>query len=102
MGADQVDRDGNRDYLEKQFGHLCRGERYVVQRAFADYDRITHPVGEVWEFIGSNFVPYHAGLSLFAMINGKEEQVRLQWSPEEQATVIEALGEYLVPCAQSI
>lgn len=89
----------HRERLDKQFRHLSQGEWYAVQREFSDYDGVTHPVGEVWEFIGSNFVPYHDGLSLFARINGEEQQVRLQWSPEEQATVIEGLDEYLLPCA---
>ena len=44
-------------------------------------------------FIGSNFVPYHDGLSLFAKINGEEQQIRLQGSPGEQATVIEDLNQ---------
>lgn len=89
----------HREKLDTQFRHLSQGEQYSVQREFSDYDGIAHPVGEVWEFIGSNFVPYHDGLSLFAKINGEEQQIRLQWSPGEQATVIEDLNEYLVPCA---
>ncbi|WP_431474387.1 DUF3601 domain-containing protein [Marinobacter sp. KM021] len=89
----------HREKLDTQFRHLSQGEQYSVQREFSDYDGIAHPVGEVWEFIGSNFVPYHDGLSLFAKINGEEQQIRLQGSPGEQATVIEDLNEYLVPCA---
>lgn len=84
--------------LDNEFRHLKRGDKYRVCREFTDYDGVTHPVGEVWDFIGSNLVPYHEGLSLFAKIGGEEQQVRLQWTPEEQEGLIDALDEYLAPC----
>ena len=84
--------------LDKEFRHLRRGEKYRVLREFSDHDGVPHAVGEIWEFIGSNFVPYHDGLSLFAIIDGQEQQVRLQWIQEEQGALIEALDEYLEPC----
>jgi hypothetical protein len=92
----------HQERLEAQFRHLRQGERYRVQREFTDSDQVVHPVGEVWEFIGSNFVPYHDGLTLFAGIGGEECPIRLHWVPEGQAAVIESLDMYLVRCAGGV
>lgn len=43
---------------------LVRGQCYCVVRAFTDYDHLAHPVGEAWEFMGTNFLPYESGLTL--------------------------------------
>lgn len=77
--------------------HLQRGERYRVVREFMDYDATRHPVGETWRFIGSNFLPYDDGLSLYAEIDGQREQVRLQWREDQQDEIISNLAEYLAP-----
>ncbi|WP_158583453.1 DUF3601 domain-containing protein [Salinisphaera sp. Q1T1-3] len=84
--------------LDDEYRHLRQGSRYRVVRAFVDYDWITHPIGEVWVFEGSHFVPYHDGLSLFVVIDGRSRQVRLQASAAEQAHIIDAFDKYLVPC----
>jgi len=74
------------------------GRRYRVKTAFDDFDRDRHPVGESWIFLGSNYVPYHAGMSLFVSLDGEREWlIRLQWYKEEQADVLGALDHYLEP-----
>ena len=47
------------------------------------------------EFIGSNFVPYDDGLSLFLVYKGKEKQIRLQIRPEEQQEIVQNLLQYI-------
>lgn len=77
------------------FKHLVPGRDYVVARGFADFDRGQHPVGQRWTFIGSSFLPYDDGLSLFALINGQRSHIRVQRREEEQGPVIDALQDYL-------
>jgi hypothetical protein len=89
----------HRSKLESVFRHLKTGDTYCVAKAFRDYDLEYHAEGEEWLFIGSNFVPYDDGLSLFASINGVERQVRLQWREEEQADIIDNLETYFLPHA---
>jgi hypothetical protein len=80
-----------------QHQHLIPGRRYRVVREFRDYDRELHPVGESWTFLGSSFLPYEDGLSLFVSTDGIEErQIRMQWRPEEQGPVLDRLAEYVV------
>jgi hypothetical protein len=84
------------------FKHLEVGARYVVAREFVDHDKDVHPVGETWTYLGHNFVPYHDGLSLFVSLDGVNEwQIRLQWIPEEQAAVIDALEDHVHPAARA-
>ena len=78
------------------FGPLTPGIRYVVRVAFRDFDGDLHPEGESWLFLGHNFSPYDDGLSLVVSLeHGFESQLRLQWRPEAQAGVIDALGTHL-------
>ncbi len=77
------------------FGHLQSEHDYVVVRHFRDFDGGEHAEGEHWTFIGSSFLPYDDGLSLFAVINGVERQVRMQWCEEEQGPIIDHLKDYL-------
>jgi hypothetical protein len=77
------------------FAHLDTDQDYVVVRAFRDFDSGEHLEGERWTFIGSSFLPYDDGLSLFAVIDGVERQVRMQWRDEEQGPIIDNLKDYL-------
>jgi hypothetical protein len=75
---------------------LHPGREYQVTQAFRDYDHFEHPVGERWTFLGSNFLPYDDGLSLFVSLDGEQEwHIRMQLRPEEQSPVVNALSEYL-------
>lgn len=84
-----------RDWPTAGFGHLIPGHHYIVVRAFADFDGGQHAVGERWTFIGSSFLPYDDGLSLFVSIGGVRRHIRMQWRGEEQGPVIERLREYV-------
>ena len=78
------------------FAHLVPGTRYHVVRAFLDYDQVGHPVGECWTYLRHGFLPYEDGLTLFvAMPDRKERWIRLQWRPERQGAIIDALDSYL-------
>jgi hypothetical protein len=80
------------------FQHLRPGARYVVRVAFRDYDGETHPEGESWVFRTHSFLPYEDGLSLFvSRPDGSERQIRLQWRPEAQAGIIDALDRHIAP-----
>ena len=77
------------------FMHLRSGDAYRVVKAFKDYDGREHPVGETWRFEGHAFLPYDDGLSLFVEVDGHRQQIRMQWRPEEQGPIIDALQRYV-------
>ena len=66
---------------------MIPGKSYRVIQEFVDFDRVTHPVGERWRFIGHNFVPYHDGLTLFVERAGKEESYRMECRQESQGSI---------------
>jgi hypothetical protein len=68
---------------------------YMVVRAFRDFDGGEHSVGETWSFIGSSFLPYDDGLSLFVEIEGDRRQVRMQWREGAQGEIVDNLEHYL-------
>jgi hypothetical protein len=90
--AEQSDHSSSRP----EFQHLRRGTSYVVAEPFTDYDGVLHPRGERWDYIGSNFLPYDDGLSLFARIGGALRHIRLQWTAEAQGAIIDGLERHLV------
>ena len=77
--------------------HLTPGQKYKIIKAFADYDKIQHPVGETWTFVTTNFLPYDDGLTLHIKIDNfqKELSYRFQWRNEEQADILEHFDEYV-------
>ena len=78
------------------FKHLVPGRRYVVSRAFTDYDWRLHPQGERWTFLKAGFVPYHDGLTLEVQpAAGGVWQIRLQWQPGSQGDILDNLEHYL-------
>ncbi len=80
----------------RDFGPLGAGNWYVVTRAFDDFDKVRHPVGEAWCFLGSNFLPYDDGLSLFVSLDGEQEwHIRMCWRPEDQGPIINALEDHV-------
>ena len=87
----------DRSLLNKEYRHLKAGEKYLVVKSFRDYDNYSYEEGNVIEFIGSNFVPYEDGLSLFFVYQGREKQIRLQVRPEEQQEIAQNINKYLVP-----
>jgi hypothetical protein len=80
----------------ERYGVLIPGERYNVVRRFTDYDGFAHEIGEGWTFLGSNYLPYDDGPSLFVSLNGKQEwHIRMQNRQEEQASIIAHLDQYI-------
>jgi hypothetical protein len=85
-------------HLSSKHQFLAAGLRYRVVKEFADFDRDRHPIGEEWVFLGCAFLPYEDGLSFFVSLDGTQEwHIRLQWRPEQQGGVLDALNEYLQP-----
>lgn len=83
--------------LRIAFRHLSPGRRYQVVRAFVDYDGDRHEPGEAWTFLGAAFLPHDDGQSLFVSLDGSREwQIRLQWRPEAQGAVLDALGDFIL------
>lgn len=77
--------------------HLVPGKRYRVINPFKDFDREDHPVKEEWTYIGTAFLPYDDGPSLFVSADGTREwHIRMQDREEEQRDILDALHEYVV------
>lgn len=83
------------DWPTAPFGHLQPGVSYVVVRAFRDFDGRDHSVGESWTFVGSSFQAYDDGLSLFVVIDGKRQQIRMQWRAQEQGPIVDHIEDYI-------
>lgn len=72
------------------------GQHYCVVKSFIDYDKTAHPIGEAWQFLGSSFLPYDDGLSLFVSLDGESEwHIRMQWRSEEQGGILDSFNEYV-------
>jgi len=79
------------------YAHLVPGERYRVIKAFQDFDRQEHPLGETWTYIGTAFLPYDDGRSIFVSLDGEREwHIRMQDREEEQRGVLDDLTSYVV------
>jgi hypothetical protein len=75
---------------------LTAGQRYRVVIEFRDHDGHTHPVGEVWTFLGYSFLPYDDGLSFFVSLDNEHEwHIPLQWRTEEQGEILDNLQQYV-------
>lgn len=81
---------------------LVPGTKYKVIKAFTDYTREVHPIGETWTFLRTNYLPYEDGLTLHVQLeNATTETVYLlQWRGEEQAYIIEHFREEFVAPAK--
>jgi hypothetical protein len=80
----------------RDFKHLVIGRRYRVAKAFIDFDRGKHPIGEEWTFEGHSFLPYDDGLSLFvSKEEGDVTHIRMRWTDEDQGPVVDALETYV-------
>jgi hypothetical protein len=78
------------------FAHLLPGKRYRVVKAFTDFDREVHAVGEEWTYLGTAFLPYDDGRSIFVSVDGEREwHIRMQDREEEQRGVLDDLGSYV-------
>jgi hypothetical protein len=81
----------------QKFNSLEVGKRYRVCATFVDFDGDAHAPGEEWIFLGSTFLPYEDGLSLFVSLDGSREwQIRMQWRPESQGAILDGFADYVV------
>ena len=77
--------------------HLIVGKRYRVVKEFTDFDREVHPVGEEWTYVGTAFLPYDDGRSLFVSLDGEREwHIRMQDREEEQRDILDNFASYVV------
>ena len=82
----------------KNHQFLEASRKYRVVQAFTDNDGHSHPIGEEWTFLGFSFLPYDDGLSWFVSLDGKQEwHIPMQWRPEAEGKVIDALATYVQP-----
>ena len=75
---------------------LRPGAWYRVVAPFADYDRVSHEIGERWKFLRRAFLPYDDGLSLFVEQDGREVHIRLQCREEEQGQLVHAFSDFVI------
>ncbi len=79
------------------FKHLLPGRLYRVSRPFQDWFGKTWEVDERLSFVTHSVVPYHSGVTLtFKGEDGVERVLTMQWLPEEQGAVLDALEAHLV------
>lgn len=78
---------------------LIPGRTYKVVKSFIDYDNNLHPIGETWIYIGTDFVPYHDGLTLHVLKDGASAEIvyRFLWDVAGQAEIIESFSDYVEP-----
>ena len=75
---------------------LKAGVVYEVTTPFEDFDGVTYPAGDRWEFLSQNFFPYDAGLTLYVRRAGSGEgTIRLQDYDEAQGRIIGRFSEYV-------
>ena len=78
------------------FTHMVPGPTYRVVQSFTDFDGRVHAVGDLWTYRGESFLPYDDGLSLFVTINGREQQIRMRDTPDDQGPIVDNFSDYLV------
>ena len=76
-------------------GVLVCGTTYRVVKPFQDFDEGFHAAGEMWRFLGSSFLPYDDGLSLFVADDRGEWQIRLCLRPEDQGVLWKRFADYV-------
>ena len=80
--------------LQSEYDIFKAGCTYEVIKTFRDYRNMPFSIGDHFIFIGSNFVPYESGLSLFLDKNGCEWQLMLCVRPEFQQEIAHNLDKY--------
>jgi hypothetical protein len=83
------------------FKHLIPGKQYKVARIFLDYDGKPYEVGDTYTFLGTSFLPYDDGLTLYFSQALDKVTVRLQWREVAQKDIIDNLKDYFVKVERS-
>ncbi|MEZ9525689.1 DUF3601 domain-containing protein, partial [Enterovibrio norvegicus] len=84
----------DRGYLQENYQIFEAGCSYRVLNGFSDYRRMRYKKGDELTFIGSNFVPYEDGLSLFFSFKGNERQIMLCVREGFQINIAHNLSSY--------
>ncbi len=88
------------EYLENykpKYQHLIKGKKYIISKQFQDYDYKIHNIDTVIEFLGYNFFPYDAGLTLLFNREASKYVIRLRLDQEDsQNEINENLEQYIV------
>lgn len=74
---------------------LAEGKKYLVIKAFTDYDKTVHPIGESWVLEKISFVAYHDGVTFHVYEDEKQHTFRFQDLPWEQAALLNSFIEYV-------
>lgn len=77
---------------------LIPGQKYKITKTFIDFDNTTHPIGETWIFVETNFLPYEDGLTLHVLKDAIKVIYRLKWTEEEQSNIIRSFKDFVTPC----
>ena len=84
--------------FRKPCNMLRPGTRYRVIRRFVDHDHDEHPAGELWTYLGYNFLTYDDGLSLFVSLDDSQEwHIRMQLREDEQEDIVREFRRYVQP-----
>ncbi|MEO8763612.1 MAG: DUF3601 domain-containing protein [Ginsengibacter sp.] len=78
--------------------NLMPGQKYKVIKTFVDFDHLTHPIGETWTFVETNFLPYESGLTLHVLQEDLPAVYRLRWTHEDQAEIVSHFMDYVEQC----
>ena len=84
----------DRSLLVKKYEIFEEGMSYEVIQSFCDYKNVTYELGDSLLFIGSNYVPYDSGLSLFFEKDGSEIQIMLRIDSHFQEEIALNLEDY--------
>jgi hypothetical protein len=71
------------------YGHLKVGRAYRLARDLVDVQGTTRPAGDVWVYLGSSFVPYHDGLTLYVFRERAIEGILLEGEAQRQVSALE-------------
>lgn len=81
----------------KDIYNLQKGIAYKVTKEFIDFDGKLHEAGETWVFEKTTYLPYHSGLSLFVIEDGKNVMYRFQDEAEAQQGLLNDFMNYVEP-----
>jgi len=74
---------------------MIPGQIYHITKAFSDFDKYVHDIGESWIFVNKSFLPYDDGLTIFIEQNGSRRSFRMQARPEEQDEIVSNFSNYV-------
>lgn len=79
----------------KSIRNLIKGNKYIVIKEFIDYDKIVHPLNEIWTFDRLSYVAYHDGVCLHVIKDDQPDMYRLMDIDDEQKPIIDYFLDYV-------